>query len=105
QAEDGIRDLIVTGVQTCALPICRRREPQGRVAPAAGALPGGPPPERRPSEPPQRVRAVRGALRGCADAGGGARPGAAPRRRAPEIGRASCRGRVEGGGGAGFTKK
>src|SRR5206468_6732593 len=22
QAEDGIRDLIVTGVQTCALPIC-----------------------------------------------------------------------------------
>src|SRR5206468_9512903 len=25
QAEDGIRDLIVTGVQTCALPIFRRR--------------------------------------------------------------------------------
>src|SRR2546427_6540502 len=24
QAEDGIRDLTVTGVQTCALPICRR---------------------------------------------------------------------------------
>src|SRR2546421_8750292 len=24
QAEDGIRDLIVTGVQTCALPICTR---------------------------------------------------------------------------------
>src|SRR2546428_731667 len=24
QAEDGIRDLIVTGVQTCALPICER---------------------------------------------------------------------------------
>src|SRR5206468_5856040 len=24
QAEDGIRDLIVTGVQTCALPICPR---------------------------------------------------------------------------------
>src|SRR2546421_1357158 len=24
QAEDGIRDLIVTGVQTCALPICAR---------------------------------------------------------------------------------
>src|SRR5206468_4503874 len=23
QAEDGIRDLIVTGVQTCALPICQ----------------------------------------------------------------------------------
>src|SRR5690349_22842655 len=24
QAEDGIRDLYVTGVQTCALPICQR---------------------------------------------------------------------------------
>src|SRR5205085_9000144 len=34
QAEDGIRYLTVTGVQTCALPICpRRRE----------AIPGGPP--------------------------------------------------------------
>src|SRR5216683_3445486 len=30
QAEDGIRDLIVTGVQTCALPICQRPEvPRG----------------------------------------------------------------------------
>src|SRR5438132_10425659 len=29
QAEDGIRDHCVTGVQTCALPICaRRRKPQ-----------------------------------------------------------------------------
>src|SRR5206468_6257319 len=26
QAEDGIRDLIVTGVQTCALPICNIQE-------------------------------------------------------------------------------
>src|SRR5690349_23493855 len=26
QAEDGIRDLYVTGVQTCALPICRPRQ-------------------------------------------------------------------------------
>src|SRR5687767_1717892 len=25
QAEDGIRDKLVTGVQTCALPICGRR--------------------------------------------------------------------------------
>src|SRR5206468_7922847 len=34
QAEDGIRDLIVTGVQTCALPICarRRQEVDGRGA-------------------------------------------------------------------------
>src|SRR5438105_12825024 len=27
QAEDGIRDPLVTGVQTCALPICPRRSP------------------------------------------------------------------------------
>src|SRR5258708_16609284 len=26
QAEDGIRDDLVTGVQTCALPICRRAD-------------------------------------------------------------------------------
>src|SRR5205085_7435731 len=33
QAEDGIRDLTVTGVQTCALPISRSR--CGRSPPAA----------------------------------------------------------------------
>src|SRR5206468_8288053 len=32
QAEDGIRDLIVTGVQTCALPICRAVQRGGRLA-------------------------------------------------------------------------
>src|SRR5205823_10043594 len=33
QAEDGIRDKLVTGVQTCALPIYRRlhRQHQGRL--------------------------------------------------------------------------
>src|SRR2546421_2148064 len=43
QAEDGIRDLIVTGVQTCALPISRQPEgaaPAGRGS-AAGAAPSG----------------------------------------------------------------
>src|SRR3954469_7501317 len=63
QAEDGIRDLYVTGVQTCALPIslaiaddapCRRRR-----------------------------------FRARADAGRLRRP------RGRQIGRASCRGRVE----------
>src|SRR5438067_5762551 len=34
QAEDGIRDRNVTGVQTCALPICRRVE--RRQAEASG---------------------------------------------------------------------
>src|SRR2546427_2415644 len=38
QAEDGIRDLTVTGVQTCALPISFL--PPGRIAPApATAMP------------------------------------------------------------------
>src|SRR2546430_10352722 len=37
QAEDGIRDLTVTGVQTCALPICHvlRRE-AGQYVPPPG---------------------------------------------------------------------
>src|SRR3712207_7086524 len=30
QAEDGIRDIGVTGVQTCALPICRPERPDAR---------------------------------------------------------------------------
>src|SRR2546421_6036416 len=38
QAEDGIRDLIVTGVQTCALPISLRRQAAivHRLAPVIG---------------------------------------------------------------------
>src|SRR2546425_8191784 len=31
QAEDGIRDKLVTGVQTCALPISRRSRPDARL--------------------------------------------------------------------------
>src|SRR2546430_12837258 len=34
QADDGMRDLTVTGVQTCALPICGRHA--GRRRPGAG---------------------------------------------------------------------
>src|SRR2546430_9111575 len=33
QAEDGIRDLTVTGVQTCALPICSLLGVESRIAP------------------------------------------------------------------------
>src|SRR6202522_3271757 len=32
QAEDGIRDVVVTGVQTCALPISRHGGPHGEIA-------------------------------------------------------------------------
>src|SRR2546421_5742031 len=41
QAEDGIRDLIVTGVQTCALPIYKRHrnwDPEGDFATAQREL-------------------------------------------------------------------
>src|SRR2546421_1793833 len=52
QAEDGIRDLIVTGVQTCALPISTLKDPSGNVlsgrtatwvssAPAVAMVSGG----------------------------------------------------------------
>src|SRR5256886_11340196 len=38
QAEDGIRDLTVTGVQTCALPIWRRaRHRAGQLTPQGAA--------------------------------------------------------------------
>src|SRR3712207_8404660 len=44
QAEDGIRDIGVTGVQTCALPICssstcrRRRWPEPMARPLSGRI-------------------------------------------------------------------
>src|SRR5689334_25341094 len=68
QAEDGIRDGTVTGVQTCALPIsssarCRNRPINGRVTTSPG------------------------------DSGWG--PGATRSPNSVEIGRASCRERVQ----------
>src|SRR5262249_56645922 len=82
QAEDGIRDWSVTGVQTCALPICGARQP-GRRARVARARGGD-----RPARP----------LRGSLAARGGVRL-------APEIGRASCRERGETPGGRGAVTK
>src|SRR5437764_13353745 len=72
QAEDGIRDTSVTGVQTCALPSSARRS------------------RRRP--PRRRLRRRSGRL-------------TARSLRGPEIGRASCRERVEISVGAGSLKK
>src|SRR2546422_805595 len=40
QAEDGIRDVAVTGVQTCALPICEAGPPRD-AAHLRGAQDGG----------------------------------------------------------------
>src|SRR5256885_11780353 len=50
QAEDGIRDYKVTGVQTCALPISRGIEPRGADRPG-----------RRPHVPDPRGRGRRDA--------------------------------------------
>src|SRR2546430_5386981 len=41
QAEDGIRDLTVTGVQTCALPICAGRAVTGKPRRRARRRAGG----------------------------------------------------------------
>src|SRR3712207_7005282 len=45
QAEDGIRDIGVTGVQTCALPICSR--PRGRSWSSSDPTGASPPPATR----------------------------------------------------------
>src|SRR5207245_6621030 len=78
EAEDGIRDATVTGVQTCALPILGARAAAGLwLSPADAspgayltgirsrlrrwpAAPGAPPPTARPSR-----AAARGARRRC----------------------------------------
>src|SRR5438093_8545602 len=100
QAEDGIRDWSVTGVQTCALPICR---------PAAG---GGP---RRQLQSPgpddRRARDAAARVRPCAACAAvddalhrrGRHEREARLRR--KIGRASCRERVEDQGAAAPVKR
>src|SRR2546425_5385201 len=53
QAEDGIRDKLVTGVQTCALPISSRRV----TCPISSTASGGPTPRARaPASAPGRGR-------------------------------------------------
>src|SRR5258707_11732011 len=67
QAEDGIRDIGVTGVQTCALPISGRTIPTARPRPAATrSARSGPGGRDRPArarcghrEPPARCLAAR----------------------------------------------
>src|SRR5436190_5457801 len=86
QAEDGIRDHCVTGVQTCALPISR---PAARCARARGARRRASPAGRssRPGSGASRRR--RAATCRCPAR---RRPGSA--RAGSQIGRASCRERV-----------
>src|SRR2546430_16688637 len=65
QAEDGIRDLTVTGVQTCALPISAGLH--GRAARLHGLESVGRPGRRVEREPPQIGR---GACRGRGEISG-----------------------------------
>src|SRR5207245_5219283 len=51
QAEDGIRGATVTGVQTCALPICTGVQSIGRIDPA--------PHDHRPAGPDSGMRVAR----------------------------------------------
>src|SRR5262249_56217206 len=87
QAEDGIRDWSVTGVQTCALPISGA---------AAGVARGGVVPT-APRATPAAAPAEQESVAGEHDVACGPQPAG----RTGEIGRASCRGRGEDGGGRG----
>src|SRR5262249_56556915 len=95
QAEDGIRDWSVTGVQTCALPIFARlgrfRKDSG-LPPIAGYF--------RPALALRRIWSCRG--RGLGHGPAGRR---LPRPRHTKIGRASCRERGEVSVVAGSLKK
>src|SRR5438552_15479648 len=86
QAEDGIRDDLVTGVQTCALPICDVTYGEDASQIRAGNAP--------------QVMAI---LRNLGIAI--LKPGGYSKHRRSQIGRASCRERVENSVGAVLTIK
>src|SRR5204863_6663227 len=92
QAEDGIRDLYVTGVQTCALPIYRYAAPRRRLVERA----------RRDDDEAQRI----GDQVDQRVIGEQARIFGEDRARLGiQIGRASCRERVQEAEGDGSVKK
>src|SRR2546430_7820231 len=83
QAEDGIRDLTVTGVQTCALPI-------SCAAPGAATVRNA----RNASAAGATNAAAAGTGNPCGRRFGAAVRNPLNRSRSPQIGRASCRERV-----------
>src|SRR5207248_3965799 len=97
QAEDGIRDRTVTGVQTCALPISRL----DRVSPYQCVLAKISLAGRLSAEPVWRLSLVMG-LGDCLELGpwelGFSRGRSLQNYRRLKIGRASCRERVEAWG-------
>src|SRR5690606_40880058 len=91
----GIRDFHVTGVQTCALPICAGGElveTVGELARAVGGLPGavreGP---HAAGELPGAIGGLGGAVGELARAGGEVLRTVVELGGAAELGRASCR--------------
>src|SRR2546429_4312529 len=82
QAEDGIRDVAVTGVQTCALPISAARVGSPQADRSDGLV---------PVAPHRSARRVRGLASPRCPLPAAVRPPAMAR---VEIGRASCRERV-----------
>src|SRR5207247_6921694 len=101
QAEDGIRDPLVTGVQTCALPIWRRR-PRTTRGTAGGRPRRGPPGRRRPpaGRAVHRAGRRRGSRSGSRrSAGGWAASAASPFRDRQSVVEGESVGRVGGGGG------
>src|SRR5205085_8767773 len=100
QAEDGIRDLTVTGVQTCALPILAWRVCVTAIWPSSETLPNAPRGSgQAPWKTPRwKIRSWSGPA--CSQLAS-QRPESAAVRERLEIGRASCRERVWGSGGGG----
>src|SRR5437879_9183250 len=104
QAEDGIRDTSVTGVQTCALPISRRRRAEradGGERGSRGAA--GQRSARELAGRPHRVRPARADAAGLRAAD--ARGDRVLAGRSAEIGRASCRERGESGAGGVYVQR
>src|SRR5256885_11501587 len=86
QAEDGIRDYKVTGVQTCALPISTARGPAGRSRRPCPGLPA----------PPGHSRRVFGRDGAGGHAGRPRHTAAAGRTRRTEKGRVGEKGGIRG---------
>src|SRR5437667_8093746 len=86
QAEDGIRDRDVTGVQTCALPISPT--PSGRGPNPGDRRRRSRPRRRSPRRPPKSPARATDRVSGARTAAAGGSPGLM------QIGRASCRERV-----------
>src|SRR5437868_10000058 len=95
QAEDGIRDRNVTGVQTCALPIYGCGAPGDRLAMHRAATVVVARLREKQQQPPGSTSRSNAPERATQ------RAGTSP----PEIGRASCRERVENSEGDGVWKE